>query len=542
MIKTIIKRDGTKQDFEAEKLNGWGEWAASVLGRQVNWGDVVLNTVATLPEVSTAVQLQDGLIDQCLSRKTWAYNRMAGRLYASTLYKVAFDDKGMPLDAKGFPSIKDLHKLLTDKTIMSPIFHGAWSDEEYEEINNMLRHELDLTYPHYQLKQICEKYSLKDKTKNEMLFETPQFVYMRVAMRMAMNKKNRMELIRKFYKYYSENKINIPTPYFSNSGTHEDGFSSCCLYMSSDDVKSIGAGLEIAYTMTYSSAGIGAAMQTRSQGAPIRGGIIAHSGKVPYYRALVGMIKANLKNGRGGAATVTYDCYDPDVQVIQPLKNSMTPASKQVRGIDYSMAFNTFLAKRAAQNKDIALFDIAEAPEIYEALADGDDSGFEALYEKAVTEGRYKKIVKARDVLLGALTEAIETGRHYYTNLTEANRHTPFVESIIQSNLCLTGDTEITVRPIGLDANSEMVVSMEKFVELFDRDIDWEVLSVSNDGTRSWHQIENTALMGLVDELIEIEADGKVIRCTPDHKIMTKNRGWVKAEDLVETDELVLGS
>ena len=31
---------------------------------------------------------------------------------------------------------------------------------------------------------------------------------------------------------------------------------------------------------------------------------------------------------------------------------------------------------------------------------------------------------------------------------------------------------------------------------------------------------------------------GNIIRCTPEHKIWTQNRGWVKAMDLVETDVL----
>ena len=36
------------------------------------------------------------------------------------------------------------------------------------------------------------------------------------------------------------------------------------------------------------------------------------------------------------------------------------------------------------------------------------------------------------------------------------------------------------------------------------------------------------------------DEDGKSIVVTPDHKVFTKNRGYVMAKDLTETDELMI--
>jgi intein/homing endonuclease len=42
-------------------------------------------------------------------------------------------------------------------------------------------------------------------------------------------------------------------------------------------------------------------------------------------------------------------------------------------------------------------------------------------------------------------------------------------------------------------------------------------------------------------EVIKITLDdGKVLRCTPDHKIYTSNRGYVEAKDLAEDDDIVV--
>jgi intein/homing endonuclease len=41
--------------------------------------------------------------------------------------------------------------------------------------------------------------------------------------------------------------------------------------------------------------------------------------------------------------------------------------------------------------------------------------------------------------------------------------------------------------------------------------------------------------------IIEIELDdNKTLKCTPDHKIFTKNRGYIQAKDLSIEDEIVI--
>jgi hypothetical protein len=42
----------------------------------------------------------------------------------------------------------------------------------------------------------------------------------------------------------------------------------------------------------------------------------------------------------------------------------------------------------------------------------------------------------------------------------------------------------------------------------------------------------------VVEEVIELEVEGQTIQLTPEHPIYTK-RGWVKAKDLVDDDEVL---
>ena len=53
-------------------------------------------------------------------------------------------------------------------------------------------------------------------------------------------------------------------------------------------------------------------------------------------------------------------------------------------------------------------------------------------------------------------------------------------------------------------------------------------------------EVYNTFQYDVDEEILELEFDSnKIIRCTKDHKFLTKNRGWVEAQNLTEEDILV---
>lgn len=426
MIKNIVKRSGKIEPFSPEKLNGWSEWAAKRLAPVVDWSEVVLHAMSTLPSEVSSQQLQETLIKFCVDKATWEHSLMAGRLYAALWRKQVYNNK--------IPTVKALHATLHSVGMMTTL---NYSDEEYAQVEKIINHKLDYKCAHYELVQIRSKYALRNKV-NKVEYETPQFVYMRMAMALAENEsfENRMHDVAKWYEHFSHKRINVPTPYYVNLGTYLNGYSSCCLYSVGDTWQSLAAGDHIAYAMTCMSAGIGSHIKTRSLKDPVRGGLIEHQGKLPYYRALVGAIGANLQNGRGGAATVYYSAYDPEVEVIQKLKNPMTPAAKQVRGCDYSFGSNKFLARKVVKDEMYAQFSYYTQPELHESQYLSDQTVFEKLYNEKVQSGELVENVSARQIVIGALNESYETGRHYLHFTDEINRHTSFKDKIYSSNLC----------------------------------------------------------------------------------------------------------
>lgn len=428
MIKSVIKRDGTVEEFDASKLNKWGEWASENL-EHVDWSSVVLDAVSMLGEKVKTTDLQSRLIKTCLENDTWQYNLMAGRLYAADLYRLVHN-----LGLDNAPTVFSVHGELINLGLMVDL---GYTEHEYALIEEIIDHSIDLNSTYFELHQTVTKYGIRDRKLNK-LYETQQYMYIRMAMALAAERftgDEKMEMVKRFYNAFSQNKLNAPTPNHVNLGTELNGYASCCTYTTDDSAKSLAIGDHIAYTMTYMSAGIGSHLKTRSLGDAVRSGSIIHQGKLPYLRSLVGAKSANLQNGRGGAVTEHFTVYDPEIKVLLELKNPMSTEDKKIRGLDYSLGTNKVFAKAVALDQDIALFSYADEPELYESQYESLER-FKELYEKYLAKPTQKTFVRARDLIITSMSEAYETGRSYLHWTDELNRHTPHKDKIYSSNLC----------------------------------------------------------------------------------------------------------
>lgn len=427
MLKTIVKLDGSEEAYNPTKINGWGEWAAANLGDRVDWSAAVMEVVKSMPERASSQELQMALINWLLDQNTWAYYKMAGRLYAVYLRKNFYG-------VSGIPTIKALQTKMRKDGIMVKF---DYSTKEYNELEKVIDHNADLESPHFALHHIRNKYALRNRLTNKE-YETPQFVYMRMAMALAEKepREKRMEHVKNYYQLFKDKILSAPTPNYVNLGTVHRGFASCCLFTTDDTAQSVSIANYIGDTMTQASAGIGYNLITRSIGDPIRNGLIIHQGKLPYFAAMGKSVLSNLQNGRGGAVTAYYNCFDPEVEVITELRNPRSTDDKRNRDLHYNMIVNKTFARAAAAKKDIFTWNVQSHPDLHEAFYSGDPEKFDKLYQEHLEKPYKKNWVSARKILLASLTQAYETGTAYLTFIDEVNHHTPFKDTIYCSNLC----------------------------------------------------------------------------------------------------------
>lgn len=170
-------------------------------------------------------------------------------------------------------------------------------------------------------------------------------------------------------------------------------------------------------------------------------GVVDYEGKVYCVEVPTGnvMVRRNgmsvvCGNSRGGSATVSFRCIDPEIETLLVLKLKRSSEAKRIDQLDYSLLWNDEFLRRAARRQDWALVSLVDMPELWEHFSD--DKLFPSLMEKALTDNSIKKkVVNSFDILSQFVDNRLESGRLYRTNLTEVNRHTPFKEEVRLSNL-----------------------------------------------------------------------------------------------------------
>ena len=219
---------------------------------------------------------------------------------------------------------------------------------------------------------------------------------------------------------------------------------NCCVISGNDAAESLSVVSHIAYTMTTKGAGIGVEINTRAPKEPVKGGKIEHGGKHAYYSMYDKAVKAAKQQVRGGSATITFHCLDPEIEQLLTLKQVRTEPTYRIDTMDYSFAVKNLFLRKVARNEEWMTISEFFAPKLWKLSFENDEKAFEEEYERVLASNTpFKKMVVARDVFTGWVRARGDNGRVYITFLDNMNSHTPFLDAIRLSNLCVAPETVI---------------------------------------------------------------------------------------------------
>jgi ribonucleoside-diphosphate reductase alpha chain len=432
----VVKSDGSKVDINLDKIHRMVEKACKDL----------TGVSESLVEMNSGLQFFDGITTQeiqkilvksasdLISLESPNYQFVAARLLLFGIQKQVFNTKWK--DSEIYPPLGEIIERNVDYGVYDGDILNHYTEDEIEELNSYIKHNRDFDFTYAGLQQIVDKYLVQDRSTN-IVFETPQFMYMLIAMTLFRTyNENKLDYTKRYYDAISTFKINIPTPIMAGVRTPLRQFASCVLVDSDDNLGSIFSSDMAIGRYVAQRAGIGInAGRIRGIGAKIRGGEVQHTGVIPFLKKFESTVRCCTQNGvRGGSATVHFPIWHQEIEDILVLKNNKGTEDNRVRKLDYSIQLSEIFYKRFLANEDITLFSPHDVPGLYEAFGTPEFDELYEKYERATSVPKSK--VGARTLITSLLKERAETGRIYIMNIDHCNSHSSFLDKVNMSNLC----------------------------------------------------------------------------------------------------------
>ena len=430
----VKKRDGRLEDFNIEKIHDVLFWATKDI-KGVNVSDIEINAQLQLHDGIESTKIHEVLINSAadlINENTPNYQHAAANLLNYYLRKQVF---GV---SDNMPSLLSVIKKNIEYGVYDEEILNLYTEEEIEQLDKVIRHNRDYLFVYAGLQQLVDKYLLKDRSTGK-IYETPQYMYMLIAMILNSNETdNRIKSVKSFYNDISSFEISLPTPIMCGVRTPSRQYSSCTLIDVGDDLPSIFHSNTAVGYYTANRAGIGLNFgRIRGVGSKIRNGEVVHTGVIPFLKMFESTTKCCTQNGvRGGSSTTHFPFWHKEIEDILVLKNNRGTDDNRVRKMDYSIQFNKLFYKRFVEDLNITLFSPHEVPDLYSTFFSDTDE-FTALYEKYErSRSIFKREISARKLFMHFCQERIETGRMYVMNVDSVNDHSSFIDPIYMSNLC----------------------------------------------------------------------------------------------------------
>jgi ribonucleoside-diphosphate reductase alpha chain len=427
----IIKRNGKSENIKFDKI------LARIKKQTYDLDVKFIQPVEVAQKVISG--LYDGVtskeIDQ-LAAETAAsmtvkhpdYSILGSRIAITSLYK--------DTDKSFTNTIDKLYNYVDPKTGQSA---GLVNDEVYkfimdnaDEINSAIITDRDFLIDYFGFKTLERAYLLKIDGK---VVETPQFMWMRVACGIWYGD---IEQVIKTYDLMSQKYFTHATPTLFNAGTRRPQLSSCFLLgMKEDSIKGIFDTLNDVAQISKNAGGIGLHVHNvRASGAYIKGTNGTSNGLVPMLRVFNETARYVDQGGnrRKGSFAIYLEPWHSDIYDFLDLRKNQGKEEQRTRDLFTALWIPDLFMERVNNDQEWHLFSPDEAPGLADVV--GDD--FVKLYNQYVEEGRFRKVIKARDLWDKILDSQMETGTPYMlakdaANLKSNQQNLGVIKS---SNLC----------------------------------------------------------------------------------------------------------
>jgi ribonucleoside-diphosphate reductase, alpha subunit len=444
----VVKRDGTRELFDANKINLALVRASEGLPDQISKVvQVATELQLTLFDGITTEQLDEAVIHTALQnvKDDPDFDTIAARLLLKNIYKNILGDykdeaELKKLHAKHFPKyVKQAVKdgLLDKRMADTKLFDLKKLAEALDPSRDNLSKYLGV---------ITNKNRYALRKQNGEPIETPQYTHMRIAMGLSFNEKDPTATALDFYEHMSKLDYLPGGSTRVNAGGSFPQLSNCFVIDVEDDMESIAKSIRDTMWIAKGTGGIGISMtKLRAAGSPVKTTNTVSTGPLPFMKMIdTALFAVSRKGKKAGAAALYMENWHINFPQFMDLRENNGDPYYRTRFANIAVYLSDEFMKRVQNEQDWYMFDPAETPDLTELYGEAFSRRY-AEYIEMAEAGKLRTFEKtpARQQWRQILIRLQASSHPWITwkdsiNLRALNNN---VSTIHSSNLC----TEITL-------------------------------------------------------------------------------------------------
>ncbi len=482
VFKRFVRNHVKDLDDSEEIVNTIVEDVALTVFNDMNFKDLIEASILV-----AAQNIQNDIV----------YDKVATRFLLTKIYNSALDLEG------DYETFEELYRESFKKYIQNGVEMGLLNPDlptlfNINQLSREFLHENEDIFKYIGLSTIENRYALRDR--KQKIIETPQFMWMRVAMGLSLKEEYPTDQAIKFYRKLSKLEYIPGGSTNIGSGTTYSVLSNCYLMDTEDDTHAIFDNVKNVALISKATGGIGISVtKLRAGGSPVKSNNTMSTGPIPFIKVMDSALKSMSRAGKKyGAMCVYMENWHINFPEFIDLRQNAGDDYRRVRTADTAVYISDEFMKRVVNNDKWYMFDPAETPDLPELYGAEFSKRYEE-YCKMADEGKMNmhKIVPAREQMKQILTSLQGTSHPWLTwkdtiNLRALNNNTGTIHC---SNLC----TEITLPQ---DRDNIAVcnlayINLATHVDREEEDLDKKV---------NWNKLEETVriLIRHLDNLVEV--------------------------------------
>ncbi len=441
----IERADGSQEQFSREKMRAYVSEFVTGYEKEVDLDDIVAQVER---EVYDGIKTSEmaklvTLILRARIERDPAYSIAAARQLNSRVCHEAIGNTNAMTVAEREKAYRTAFVHNMKRGVEAKKYDPAMLGFDFEKLAAAIEPARDDLFRYLGIETLHDRYFVRVEGK---VIETPQMMWMRVAMGLSLNETDKEKHAIEFYTAMSLLQFVPSTPTLFHAGTPHPQLSSCYLNLVEDDLKHIFKVYGDNAMLSKWAGGIGTAWtKLRGMGAELKSSGITSQGVIPFLKIANDVTVAINRSGRRRGATCVYmENWHIDFEDFLELRKNTGDERRRTHDMNTASWVSDLFMKRVREDGQWTLFSPDETPDLSELYGKRFEQAFEA-YEEMADRGEIKltKRIKARDLWKKMLGMLFETGHPWITFKDPSNIRSPQDHAGVVhcSNLC----TEITL-------------------------------------------------------------------------------------------------